>query len=202
MVTFAPILKFNLFPLAELLVDILALGQEGMGCPVEFEVSTNLCPENKCDPEFAILQVRPMTARVELTEVQITEANLANAFCYSTQALGNAEKSEMSDLVFVKPEAFDPGRTVEIAREIGQINARLLSEGRPYVLIGPGRWGSADRWLGIPVTWADISGVGAIVETTSERLKTEPSPRFTFFPQRHYTGHQLSHCFGRIRRFS
>ena len=103
------------------------------------------------------------------------------AFCTSSQALGNGEKTEIADIVFVKPEAFDVGRTLEIAREIGQLNAALMAEQRKYLLIGPGRWGSADRWLGIPVSWAEICGVGAMVETTAAELKADPSQGSHFF---------------------
>jgi hypothetical protein len=87
----------------------------------------------------------------------------------------------MSDIVYVKPEDFEPGKTVAIAAEIGQFNAGLTAKDRKYVLIGPGRWGSADRWLGIPVTWKDISGVGAMVETQDENLKADPSQGSHFF---------------------
>ena len=87
----------------------------------------------------------------------------------------------MADIIYVKPAAFDAGRTPEIAREIGVLNARLLREGKKYLLIGPGRWGSADRWLGIPVRWAEICGVGAMVEISSPELKAEPSQGSHFF---------------------
>ena len=82
---------------------------------------------------------------------------------------------------YVKPETFDPARTIEIAREIGAMNNILLQEDRKYLLVGPGRWGSADRWLGIPVGWADICGVGAIAETTSAQIRAEPSQGSHFF---------------------
>jgi hypothetical protein len=87
----------------------------------------------------------------------------------------------MMDILYVKPDIFDAVRTPEIAREIGKLNSGLLREGKKYLLIGPGRWGSADRWLGIPVSWAEISGVGAMVETFSPELKAEPSQGSHFF---------------------
>jgi hypothetical protein len=179
--TFARVLAFDHFPLAELLDDALALLHEGMGCPVELEFSVNLLPSNGGRPVFAFLQTRPMTARTDLMTVDITEEEVARAFCYSTQALGNADTCEMADIVYVKPDGFDPGQTPKIAGEIGRFNARLSGEGRKYLLIGPGRWGSADRFLGIPVSWPDISGVGAIVEAHSPMLKAEPSQGSHFF---------------------
>jgi hypothetical protein len=87
----------------------------------------------------------------------------------------------MADILFVKPDAFDSGKTPQIAREIGELNASLLSESRKYLLVGPGRWGSADRWLGIPVSWAEICGVGAMVETSSSELRADPSQGSHFF---------------------
>jgi hypothetical protein len=122
-----------------------------------------------------------MTARAELGKVTITEEEVSRAFCHSRQALGNATKRDMADIIYVKPQSFDPGRTPDIAMEIGKINASLVQAGRKFLLIGPGRWGSADRWLGIPVTWKDISGVGAMVETTSDKLRAEPSQGSHFF---------------------
>jgi hypothetical protein len=179
--TFAPVLKYDLFPLAPMLDDVLTLGQEGIGSPVELEFAVNLKACSGGPPEFVLLQLRPMTARPELLQVDIRAEEVRRAFCVSSQALGNGEKTEIADIVFVKPEAFDAGRTPEIAREIGQLNAALMAEQRKYLLIGPGRWGSADRWLGIPVSWAEICGVGAMVETTAAELKADPSQGSHFF---------------------
>jgi hypothetical protein len=179
--TFAHILKYREFPLADILKDMLDLGERGMGCPVEMEFSVNLADDDHRQPQFAFLQLRPMTARAELEQVDISSAEIDNAFCISGKALGNAEKRDMADIIFVKPETFDPGKTMTIAREIARLNAALVKENRKYLLIGPGRWGSADRWLGIPVSWADISGVGAMIETESEKLVAEPSQGSHFF---------------------
>jgi hypothetical protein len=179
--TFAQALKYNAFPLADILLEFLALGEEGMGCPVEMEFSVNLRQGDNSPPEFAVLQLRPMTARAELETVDITEEEVQKAFCVSNHSLGNAVKTDIADVVYIKPDGFDPARTIEIAREIGEMNNRLLQENRKYLLVGPGRWGSADRWLGIPVSWADISGVGSIAETTSPLIKAEPSQGSHFF---------------------
>ncbi len=180
-VTFARILKYGLFPLADLLAEVLAIGREGMGCPVELEFCVDLSFDEKTRPRFAILQLRPMSAREEMVNINITAADLDKAFCVSNQALGNGINRGITDILFVKPDAFDPGRTPEIARQIGQMNASLTQEGRKYILIGPGRWGSADRWLGIPVSWSDISGVAAIIETAHPKLNAEPSQGSHFF---------------------
>ncbi len=179
--TFAQVLKYDLFPLAGLLSDVLGIGAEGMGCPVELEFSVNWPSEQQRKPEFALLQLRPMTARAELGKVEISQSDFTRAFCHSHHALGNAEKSDMADILYVKPDIFDAARTADIAREIGELNSGLLRQGKKYLLVGPGRWGSADRWLGIPVSWADICGVGAMVETSSPELRAEPSQGSHFF---------------------
>ncbi len=179
--TFAQVLKYGQFPLAEVLCEVLDLGREGMGCPVELEFSINMPQDPDRRSEFAFLQLRPMTARAELLQVKISDDEIARSFCVSSQALGNVAKNDMADILFVKPSGFDPAKTPQIAREIGELNAGLLSESRKYLLVGPGRWGSADRWLGIPVSWAGICGVGAIVETSSSELKADPSQGSHFF---------------------
>ncbi len=179
--SFAQILKYNAFPLADILSKFLVIGEEGMGCPVELEFSVNF-PENKAaKPQFAVLQLRPMTAHAELETVSIRNEEIKKSFCFSENALGNAVKKNITDIIYVKPSAFDPTKTLEIAREIGELNKWMLQEDRKYILIGPGRWGSADRWLGIPVEWADICNVEAIVETAFGQFKAEPSQGSHFF---------------------
>lgn len=178
--TFASILKYRVLPLAEILCDLLAIGREAMGCPVEMEFSVNLARAGR-KPEFALLQIRPMSAREEMMAVTITAEDRAEALILSEQALGNTVSSEIADIVYVKPDTFDSAHTPEIAAEIGQINGRLCSRNRKYLLIGPGRWGSCDRWLGIPTKWHDISGVGAIVETSHRKLNADVSQGSHFF---------------------
>lgn len=179
--TFSQILKYNTFPLPDLLKEMLAIGQKAMGCPVEIEFSVDLNPSGPGKPTFAILQIRPMSTLEEMMEVDIRDEELRRAVCISTQALGNTVSNDISDIIYVKPNVFDPALTIEIASEISQFNANLQKTGRKYLLIGPGRWGSADRWLGIPVSWADICGVGAIVESAHSKLKAEPSQGSHFF---------------------
>jgi len=179
--TFANILKYNSLPLAEILVDVLEIGRKGMGCPVEIEFAVDLPPGADQRPSFDLLQVRPMGINQDQMDVEIHDEDITAAVCYSTMALGNGCSKEIGDVVFVNPETFDPARTVDIATEIGQINKQLARQNRKYLLIGPGRWGSADRWLGIPVSWHDISGVGAMVETSTENFKADPSQGSHFF---------------------
>jgi len=180
-ITFFNILKYGIIPLPELLFDILQMGSKGMGSPVEIEFALNL-PANKDNkPELSLLQIRPMAHCREFMDIEITTDEIRNAFCYSSMALGLNKCQGIRDIVFVKPADFDPSATLEIAAEIGQINGKLLNEKRRYLLVGPGRWGSADRWLGIPVRWNDIAGVGAMVEASMEKLKADPSQGSHFF---------------------
>ena len=130
--TFARILKYREFPLAGILKDMLALGARGMGCPVEMEFSVNLTESGDRRPQFALLQLRPMTARAELEQVAISDQEIEKAFCYSVHALGNAKNSEMADVVFVKPEAFDPAKN----RADGQgdfQDQRIPGQGKPQI---------------------------------------------------------------------
>jgi len=179
--TFAPVLKYDRFPLPALLKDLLAIGREGMGCPVELEFSVNLTDGESPRGTFNILQMRPMSAGQDHLDVAISRAEAARALCYSTEALGHGRKQTIADIVYVRPDTFDPARTREIAREIASLNETLAAAKRPYLLIGPGRWGSFDRWLGIPVVWREISAVGAMVEIRNDALRADPSHGSHFF---------------------
>ncbi len=179
--TFANVLKFQTIPLAEILTEILNIGRHGMGSPVEIEFAVNIPFKEGLKPSFELLQIRPMAVTQYNLEIKISDADISKAFCYSTMALGNGQSDEIKDIIFVNPDTFNPAHTLEIAAEIGNVNKEMILQSRKYLLIGPGRWGSADRWLGIPVRWTHISGVGAIVETTFENLKADPSQGSHFF---------------------
>ncbi|MDJ0889123.1 MAG: PEP/pyruvate-binding domain-containing protein [Desulfobacterales bacterium] len=179
--TFAGVLKYDLFPLPALLTDILHLGRRGMGGAIEIEFAVNLDPASPGRGEFFLLQMRPMVMTDHRREVDISPLEVDTALCYATHCLGNGENHSIRDIVYVKPEDFDPAATPRMAEEIGQINAALTKAQKPYLLVGPGRWGSADRWLGIPVKWHHISGVHAIVELRNNQLNAEPSQGSHFF---------------------
>jgi len=178
-VTFAGILKYREFPLPEILTDLLEIGRRGMGCPVEIEFAVNLPIGGR--PVFDLLQIRPMAVARQKLNVEINAEDRKRAICYSSMALGNGQIGDIADILFVDPELFDVTRTLEIAAEVGRLNRHLAAVNRRYLLIGPGRWGSADRWLGIPVKWTDISAVKAVVETATEALKADPSQGSHFF---------------------
>jgi len=180
-VTFASILKYKNFPFSEIITQLLKLGSHELGCPVEIEFAFDFSSEKDVNEQFAVLQIRPMSAREEMLNVEISASDQSKAFCISHMALGNTINRKIKDIVYVKPNSFDPAKTAEIAKQIAQVNANLMKQGRKYLLIGPGRWGSADHWLGIPVTWADICGVSAIVETVHPLINAEPSQGSHFF---------------------
>ena len=146
--TFARILKHRLIPLPELLTDFLKFGCTGMSCDIEIEFAVDL-PQDKEKSRFHFLQIRPMVKGGEQYGVKINKSEIKKSFCYSSQPLGHGINDTIADIVFVKPTDFNTKDTQKIARQIGRLNALLKKEKRPYLLIGPGRWGSADPWLGI-----------------------------------------------------
>ncbi len=178
LVTFAHVLKSNLFPLAEILKVILAIGRRGMACPVEVEFAVNM-QENPM--QFRVLQIRPTVSDEAFERVALENIEPANLVCYSPQVMGNGYIQGLRDIIFVKPESFDKSRTREIAQEVGGLNQSLTQAGISSLLIGPGRWGSADPWLGIPVTWEQISSARAIVETSLQDFVVTPSQGSHFF---------------------
>ena len=179
--TFNRLVKHDESNICALLSDFLDLGRKNLGCPVEIEFAVNLFPEKNRKNEFYFLQIRPMATDEGRSEVSITDQDFQNAFCYSRRAIGNGVITEMTDIVYVKPTCFKTEATLEIVSEIDKINASLIKENRTYLLVGPGRWGSSDRHLGIPVKWHNISGVRAIVELNNDCIHADPSQGSHFF---------------------
>ncbi|MFQ6614105.1 MAG: PEP/pyruvate-binding domain-containing protein, partial [Fidelibacterota bacterium] len=177
-VTFAPILKYNQFPLADILKDMLKIGEDSLGAPVELEFAVNLPPAPR-RPEFYLLQIKPMAISMIETE-RVDTAVEGKIVGRSSIALGNGIIKGLEYIIIVPPETFDPSKTRQIAGEIDKLN-KLIPENRGYILIGPGRWGTADPWLGIPVTWNQISRAQVIVELGLEALPIDPSFGSHFF---------------------
>lgn len=176
--TFAPVLRSEVFPLAAVLRELLSIGEQGMGSPIEMEFAADLT----CRPAvFGFLQLRRLAAGGEPEDLVLRPQQVQEAWCYSESALGNGRRDEIADVVYVRPERFDPAHSREIAQEVGRLNRLLAAEHRSYVLVGPGRWGSSDPWLGIPVTWDQISGARAIVEASLRDFRVQPSQGTHFF---------------------
>jgi CheY-like chemotaxis protein len=180
-IAFSQILKYKSIPLPEMLSDILELARKNMGCAVEMEFAVNLKKDKSGSCDFYLLQVRPMVTEEDRFDVEITEQDRKRAICISNLALGNGKRKDITDIIFVKPDDFRLDSTPEIAEEVGRLNGALMGKKRPYLLIGPGRWGSFDRWLGVPVRWRHISGVGAILEIRGSLIKADPSQGSHFF---------------------
>ncbi|MFA6582807.1 MAG: PEP/pyruvate-binding domain-containing protein [Elusimicrobiaceae bacterium] len=169
-VTFAPILQSGTFPLTQIVKFLLQLGKEAMGCEVEMEFAVDLPSRN-----FSILQIRPMSGMNSSEQVPMNDFPPSRVICTSRKSLGHGCVRKIRDIVYVRPEAFDAANTQKIAEQISAINERMREEDRFYVLLGPGRWGSSDPWLGVPVHWSQISNVRLIVETSLPGFVIEPS---------------------------
>ncbi|MGD9200588.1 MAG: PEP/pyruvate-binding domain-containing protein [Chitinispirillia bacterium] len=181
LVTFANILKYNIFPLSEILHEILSIGRESFGSHIEIEFALNLYEDKSRKPEFVLLQVRPMVVGKETVETSIHVANFDKALCVSHNSLGNGLYKNIYDLVYVDPDKFDSIKTSAIAKEIGEINEFLINENRNYILIGFGRWGTSDKSLGIPVEWHQISNARIVVESNLKDFYIDPSLGSHFF---------------------
>jgi hypothetical protein len=177
LVTFAPILKQQLFPLADVIDDLLRVAVEGTGGPVEIEFAVRLGGA----PEFTVLQLRPLGRLHQAVESTGARLERARLICESSSALGHGTVEGIHDAIVVDMHGFDRSRTREIAATVARFNADLAAEGRPYVLIGVGRWGSADPFLGIPVSWDQIAGARAIVEAGFADFRVTPSQGSHFF---------------------
>ena len=181
LVTFAPILKHELFPLAEVLDELLGLGAQGTSAPVEIEFAVNLAVSPGEPAEFGFLQLRPLALASEAEELQIGHVLSSALLCRSGKVLGNGKIANLRDLVVVDMHRFDRARSREVAQQVARFNAELQGRGLPYLLVGVGRWGSNDPYLGIPVTWNEISGARVIVEAGFKDFKVAPSQGTHFF---------------------
>ncbi|OGB67685.1 MAG: phosphoenolpyruvate synthase [Caldithrix sp. RBG_13_44_9] len=179
-VTFANILKYHIFPLTDILNELLSLGQRAFGTHVEIEFSVNLS-RHKRKSEFFVLQIRPMVAGAEAFEVAINPTDREKAICYTNHAVGNGVYENIRDIIYVDPANFDMAKSDQIALELEVLNHHFIEHNLHYILIGFGRWGTADPWLGIPVNWYQVSRARIIIESQLNDLKVEPSLGSHFF---------------------
>jgi hypothetical protein len=180
-VTFAPVLKQNLFPLPEILELLLEIGQRGLNMPAEIEFAVNLSTAPGASREFAFLQLRPFVVPRDLEPVDLEHLPREQLVCFSRSVLGHGHVEGIRDLVIVDRDRFDRSRSAEIALQVARFNGELSAQGRPYVLVGVGRWGASDPWLGIPVTWEQIAGARIIVECGFRDVAVVPSQGSHFF---------------------
>jgi len=180
-VSFAPILKHGLFPLPQILEQIMAIGEDAMGRPVEIEFAVTLPKIAGEDAEFGFLQMRPLVMSREGEELRMGEVVPDKLICQSAQVLGHGRIEDIRDLIVVDFHRFERARSHDVAQSVAHFNAQLSAKGRPYALIGVGRWGSNESWLGIPVTWDQISGARVIVEAGFRDFRVTPSQGSHFF---------------------
>ncbi len=180
-VSFAPILRNQIFPLPQILELLLEMGRWSMGTPVEIEFAATLSAPPRKPRDFALLQMRPLVLSREADPIDIEDVARERLICMSNQVLGHGILNDIRDIVVVDVDRFERSRSREIAAEVKHFNEKLVSERRRYLLIGVGRWGSLDPWLGIPVKWDQISGAQAIVEAGFKDLDVDPSQGSHFF---------------------
>ena len=179
--SFVNILQHDVFPLAETLDSILHIGQDEMGRPVEIEFAVNINQEDSSQATFYLLQIRPIVDNKEIMEEDLTLVQKEDTILSSTSVLGHGIISDVQDVIYVKTKAFNSSNTQLIAYEIEKINRQFTGDEKGYILVGPGRWGSSDPWLGIPVKWPHISNARVIVECGLENYRVDPSQGTHFF---------------------
>ncbi|MBW2700903.1 MAG: hypothetical protein JRF33_08795 [Deltaproteobacteria bacterium] len=178
---FSPLLQLRILKLNDLIRRLLDRSAEVLGSAVEMEFAVNLSRKKPAPARFGFLQVRPMRvfeASVEVATEQLTGPDVLLA---SEQVLGHGARDDIFDVVYLKPGVFDPAKTRLMAGEIDELNRSLLAQGRPYLLVGFGRWGSSDPWLGVPVLWSQIGGAAVIVEASLPKMNPDPSQGSHFF---------------------
>jgi CheY-like chemotaxis protein len=180
-VSFAPMLKHGTFPLAEILDVLVRAGEVALGNPVEIEFAVRLPQQSGQVAEFGFLQIRPLTLARDSHDLAVDDVQPERLICQSSKVLGNGRIENLHDVVVVDSQRFERGRSQEVAKAVAQFNRSLNGENRPYLLIGVGRWGSNDPWLGIPVEWDEISGARVIVEAGFRDFRVTPSQGSHFF---------------------
>lgn len=195
-VDFAPLLTLELVPLNRTVRRLLTACEAALGEPVEIELA--LCfpgPGESAAPRLGLLQVRPMVVSGETVEIPEQELDRPGLLLASDRVLGNGAVDSIRDIVYIRPERFEARRTRQIAAELDAVNTKLFAAGTPYLLIGFGRWGSSDPWLGVPVEWGNICGAGAVVEATLPQMDVDPSQGSHFF--HNISSFQVSYFFVR-----
>ncbi len=180
-ITFNNILKYNTFPLSDIVAELLRVGAEEMRCPVEIEFAVNMDVAQGEDKIFNLLQIRPIIDNQDNRSIDWSTVDPARALIYGEQALGIGRMGDLHEVIYVKTEQFSSLVTEQIAEELLELNRRMQEERRNYILVGPGRWGSSDPFLGVPVKWTHISEAKVIVECGIKEFDIEPSQGTHFF---------------------
>ncbi len=179
-ISFAGILQYDVIPLPEILRMSMRYGEEAMRRPVEIEFACNINTDRTA--EFYLLQIRPIVDSKQMLEENIEEIPTEQCLLRSNNSLGHGISEDVCDVVYVKyAEEYNAGNNPQVALDIETINDKFLIEGKNYVLVGPGRWGSSEPWLGVPVKWANISAAKVIVEVALKNYNVDPSQGTHFF---------------------
>ena len=181
-VSFRNILKWEIFPLSDILIDLLKFGRESLGCPVEFEFAVNLFEDSNknISADFCVLQMKPMLIEGLIKDSKKIIKKKENILFETKLGMGDGITNDIKDILMVKIDNFDISKSTDIALQIENFN-NSMNDKNPYLLIGPGRWGSSDPWLGIPVKWEHISGAKSIIEMNFKGLNSDPSFGSHFF---------------------
>ena len=180
-INFANILKYNYIPLAQTINVLLDLVKEAFGTPVEIEYAVDLTKDEDGKASFYLLQVKPLLGAQTDFSVDLNSVDKSKRILYAEKSMGNGRINDICDVIFVVPEKFNKHETVEMAKEIGLLNAKMIKEKKKFVLIGPGRWGTRDKFIGIPVAWPQISNAKVIVEMSLEDFPLDASLGSHFF---------------------
>jgi len=181
--TFSSILKHNYFPLAQIVSELLEIGEIALGIPVEIEFAVNLEYDqiHKYKPSFYILQIRPLSVSADAYRIDPNQLVKPELLMYTEHGMGNGVINDLTDIIYLDPAKFDKTKTQEMQTEIERFNEKMAAIGKRYILIGPGRWGSRDRFLGIPVRWPQINRAKVILETGLRDFIVEASQGTHFF---------------------
>lgn len=180
-VNFGHILKFDSFPLAKILNTVLDIVKNSMGTPAEIEFAVDLTDTEEHKPAFYILQLKPLIRDVAEFSINTAEIDNDELMLYTEKGMGNGKIEDICDVIYCDPDRFDKTKTIEMSYELEKLNDLMKEENRKYILIGPGRWGTRDRWLGIPVVWTQISNARIIIEAGLKDFSVDASLGSHFF---------------------
>jgi len=180
-VNFANIMRYNYIPLAETISSFLDIIREALGSPVEIEYAVDLNKDKDGKASFYLLQIKPLVGSENNYNIALDEIKDKEVILYTEKSMGNGKIDNVQEMIFVKPNMFDNTKTLEMAAEIEVLNKKMMKENKKYILIGPGRWGSRDQFIGIPVVWPQICNAKVIVETSRENFPLDASLGSHFF---------------------
>ena len=180
-INFANILKYDYIPLAETIRSVLDIVKEALGSPVEIEFAVDLNKDKNGKATFYLLQIKPLIGNINDFNINMDEVNKDALILYTENGMGNGQIDDITDVIYVDKNTFNKSKTKEIALEIENLNKEMINANKKYILIGPGRWGTRDPWIGIPVNWTQISKAKIIVETSLEDFPLDASAGSHFF---------------------